>query len=384
MRMRVLLCWVVLGGCGFHPGAAPGDAAVPLADGPIADVRRIDGCVSFSQQLDTCTAPQGGDLALAGANTFDTDAGTLTGPTGPISVTTLQVMFANDVEADVLFVGTLSLAVDANLRATGTRPFAIVATGAVTFGTGAIIDVSVGGAGARTACDPPSAGQNDNGGAGGGGGGGFGAAGGAGGQGNSDGGPSAGGAAGAAVARPMGPIGGCPGAHGGTGADPGGAGGLAGGAFDLVSAGAITIANMAGINAGGGGGGGGTQTGSDFGDAGGGGGGAGGLVWLEAPHVHSTGILAANGGGGGEASGNGDAGNPGSPGPFSLARANGGAGNSSSGTDGGKGGAGSNPPGSAPGNPQQGGGGGGGGGVGFVIVVSPDQNLGNMVSPAPQ
>ena len=381
--MRAGLVSLAFAGCSFSvPPSAGGDAGgADSIDGIV-----VDACASFAQHLDTCAAPAGPSLQLTGMPVLDTDTRTLVdGDGSPLMMTAMHVTTTtNLVEVMAMFVEDLRLAEGTVLRVTGTRPLAIVATGLVRLEATSVIDVGDGGGGARITCGNAAAdGANDNGGAAGGGGGGFGAAGGNGGNGNSDGGQSAGGAAGPPIPLPEGPLGGCPGGRGGQGQDPGGAGGAGGGAIYIVSADRIELDATAGISAGGGGGGGGVRTSGNFGDAGGGGGGSGGMILLEAPRVRSEGVLAANGGGGGEASGNSQAGRPGMRARLSLTRAPGGAGGSSTGTNGGGGGDRQNPTGEVPSNVQAGGGGGGGGGVGFVRVVSPDQELGSMVTPTP-
>lgn len=380
--MRAVLALGLLGaGCGFSvapSGAAddqPGDGSVDVP---------VDACVSFSSQLDTC-GKAGPDTTLSGTLTLNTDSGELLQGTTPMPITSAVVATTtNQLEVRAWYVGILTLAANTQLRAVGSRPLAIIASGKVTFLMGAVIDVSAGGAGASTACNPgPTKGSDENGGAAGGGGGGFQGAGAPGGDGNKDGNGSTGGTAGPKLAAmPAGPLGGCPGAKGGVGGDPGGDGGPGGGAIYIASATEIELLAMAGINAGGGGGGGGKKQGSQFGDAGGGGGGSGGMIFLEAPRVRSAGTLAANGGGAGEGSGNGDAGNPGSPGALSTMRAEGGRGGSSSGSDGGKGSAAAALDGEGAAAPQNGGAGGGGGGAGYVRVRSADPMLGTGVSPA--
>ena len=383
--MRAVLA-LAFAGCGFSTPASPGlasDDQPPTADAS-ADTTPpipIDGCVSFSTQLDTC-ANGGGDLTLTGTNTINTDTGVFTSST--VTVTTNVVTTStNGVMVRVLYVGSLTFVANAQLRAVGSLPLAIVASGKISMATGALIDVSAGGAGAMTSCTGGATkGADNSGGGAGGGGAGYGGAGGKGGNGNSDGGGSTGGNAGTATTLPTGPRGGCPGASGGMGGDAAGDGGLGGGAIYVVSATQIELLAGAGINAGGAGGGGGKKVNSQYGDAGGGGGGSGGMILLEAPMIRSAGALSANGGGGGEGSGNGMAGVAGNAASLGNARATGGSGGSSTGADGGKGGAGAMVAGDPAANPQAGGGGGGGGGVGFIKVASPDQMLGAMVSPA--
>ena len=381
--MRAVLA-LALVGCGFSvPSNSGGSDDEPVRMDASID-QPLDGCVSFSSQLETC-GKTGAPLTISGMNTLNTDTGVMmNGTTTVMLASEIVVASTNQIELRVIYAGNVMFTANAQLRAVGSRPLAIIAFGDVSLGAGALIDVGAGGAGAFTMCPNGAArGENDGGGGGGGGGGSFAALGGKGGNGNSDGGGSDGGAAGVVVPLPAGPRGGCPGAGGGNGDQDGGEGGPAGGALYIASATQIELLSNAAINAGGGGGGGGRQSGLSNGDAGGGGGGSGGMILLEAPKVRSAGVLAANGGGGGEGSGDGDAGNPGARGPASTMRADGGKSGSPTGTDGGKGGAAATTAGDPPpGNPQAGGAGGGGGGVGYIKVTSPDQMLGSSVSPA--
>ncbi len=363
----------VLGACSFRMNATSidaGDAAIPDAD----------DC-QFSSQTDTCALglPQN-DLVLSGDSTYDTDAGTLNGMPAPhMRLTGKEGPF------DALLVRDFHMTLGATLRATGSVPFAVIAFDQIILDGNTRIDVGIGGAGARMACDNGAvAGTDESGGASGGGGGGFGANGGRGGDGNADGTSATGGAGGTAAATsPLGPLGGCPGAHGGKGDVSGGAGGLAGGAVYLVAKHQITIASSAGIQAGGGGGGGGGVGGGAFdnGDTGGGGGGAGGMIFVESAVIRSAGTLAANGGGGGEASGDGDSGNPGEDAQLGVTAAGGGRNGSPTGTDGGNGGAGTGAAQSVT-TASDGGGGGGGGGVGYVIILSPDAQVAPTSPPS--
>ncbi len=376
--MRAVLALALTTGCGFSTPGTP-QVAGPTDD---AGLDLPDACTTFSQQLDSC-AGTGADLTLSGMNVINTDTGILAAAAGPVAISSqLVTTTTNAMEVRAVYVGSLTFAANAQLRAVGSRPLAIVAAGKVYLLQNALIDLSAGGAGTMAACQGgPTKGQDDSGGAAGGGGGGFGGVGGMGGNGNRDGSGSTGGNYGIASPLPAGPHGGCPGAIGGAGGDPGGDGGLGGGTLYIVSASEIELLGGAVITAGGGGGGGGKKVQSQYGDAGGGGGGSGGMILLEAPKVHSAGALAANGGGGGEGSGNGSAGNPGTVGGTGTTRANGGSGGTPTGTDGGKGGAGVMIAGEPPGGADNGGAGGGGGGVGFIRVVSPDRVLGAMVSP---
>ena len=267
--MRAVLLWFVAA-CSFTHGSAgiAMDGSAGVRDGA------PDAACAFSTQLDTCGLSGTDDLTLTGANTYDTDSGTLMMGGTPLAVTHVQLA-ALEGPVDAIVVHDFHMTPASSLRATGSLPLAIVAFGAATLDGSAVIDLTAGGGGARTSCtNGAMAGENNSGGAGGGGGGGFGAAGGDGGPGNQDGTHSAGGSAGqAAATTPRGPLGGCPGAPGGKGDENGGAGGLAGGAIYIVAKQQITLASGAIINAGGQGGGGGHQSGLDNGDAGGGGGG---------------------------------------------------------------------------------------------------------------
>jgi hypothetical protein len=351
---------------------AMGDAAAPGIDAPSCD---------FSSQTDTCALGNpNNDLTLSGSNTYDTDTGLLNGVAAPhMRITGREGPF------DAIIVRNFHMTLGATLRATGSLPLGVIAIGSINLDATTLIDVGVGGAGARTTCDNGAvAGADDSGGAAGGGGGGFGATGGHGGSGDSDGTVSAGGAGGSAASpAPMGPLGGCPGAHGGMGDVAGGAGGTAGGALYLAAKLQIVMASSAGIQAGAGGGGPGLVGSGTFdnGDTGGGGGGAGGMIFLESPSVHALGVLAANGGGGGEASGNGEAGNPGEDAILGTAAAGGGHGGSSTGTDGGNGGAGTGAAQSVT-TINSGGGGGGGGAVGIIYIRAADKQVGTVSPPA--
>jgi len=111
------------------------------------------------------------------------------------------------------------------------------------------------------------------------------------------------------------------------------------------------------------------------------------MILLEAPRIAGPRAqVAANGGGGGEGSSDSQAGHPGARGLSTAARAPGGNGGPDNGADGGRGGSKGALVGETVMEVQNGGGGGGGGGVGFILIVSPDIDLGTMspgaVSPA--
>jgi len=384
MRARAVVVLVALGGCRALLGI---DDPQLVDGGGGGDGAAGDGCVSFSHQVDTCALPAAGDLVLAGSIGFDTDTGMLfeIADNTPIPATALTLTTsAGAIEA--LIVANLELGDSTQLRAIGSRPFAVIASGAITLATKAEIDVSSGGAGARPGCGgaTPIAGQDRDGGAGGGGGGGFQGSGGAGGNGNSDGVTSAGGGGGGAVAFPGAPLGGCSGARGGNdNNDVGGAGGGGGGAVYLVAAQKIELLQEADVSAGGGGGRGGAQHANFDGDGGGGGGGSGGMILLEAPLVRIAGTLAANGGGGGEGSGGIAPGSDGLAGVLGAQRASGGTGKSSTGSDGGAGGASTAIAGDRVTALSTGGAGGGGGGAGFVRLDAAAVDGTGIISPAP-
>jgi hypothetical protein len=336
-------------------------------------------------QLDTCDLPFA-DLTLTQSsvlNTIENEPGTLSpAPEGSVLIQDFETL-GEKVRAIV--VRNLVLADGVQLEATGDLPLAIVASGRVTLGLGAGINVSAGRAGARLACsDPAMVGATNTAGGGGGGGGGYGGAGGdgdAGGQGAAPGGQRSN-----SIGVQPGPFGGCPGAAGGAGsaAGAGGVGGPGGGALYIVAKEAIDLGNGV-INASGGGGEGG-EGGDDQGGrgGGGGGGGAGGMILLEAPSVLGVGAtIVANGGGGGEGGDDASGGRDGQDGQPSPTRALGGSGGSSGGA-GGAGGAGTSAAGETMNINSSGGGGGGGGGVGYIRIVAPVGGTVGIISPPPQ
>jgi hypothetical protein len=103
------------------------------------------------------------------------------------------------------------------------------------------------------------------------------------------------------------------------------------------------------------------------------------MILLEAPRiVGPRAQVAANGGGGGEGSNDSQAGNPGDRGTTTEGRAPGGQNGPLTGADGGRGGSTGSLFGETVTEIQKAGGGGGGGGVGFILIVSPDVDLGTM------
>lgn len=367
-----LLMYGLLAACSYDPATQTPDAS-ELPD-------PIDGCASFSGQVNTCMLVPTGSLDIGGSVTFDTNNGDLFAGAVPVDVQTLALATPSG-EVMAIVATTVNFRQGMRLRATGARPMAILAFDTIAFENDARIDVSLHGAGARVNCVNGAAkGQDQDGGAGGGGGAGFGGAGGGGGKGNDD--NSMGGVGGQPISLPPGILGGCPGANGGDdNNDIGGRGGLGGGAVYLAAARRIDLAVDSGIHAGGGGGGGGEQSGLAFGDAGGGGGGTGGMIVLEAATVAGSGTLAANGGAGGQGSGSQAEGAPGASGRFDATPAAGGSGTGSSGSSGGVGGA-TTPAGSVS-TRTTGAGGGGGGAAGFIRIIAPSGALTGVVSPPP-
>jgi hypothetical protein len=269
-----------------------------------------------------------------------------------------------------------SVSITASVRATGTKPLVILATGTITI-TGTL-DVSDGGANFNPSnCAAAGTPMTAQGGAGGS----FTGAGGAGGGVASGLGP----ASGATTSTPS-VRGGCNGANGsGTTA---GVGGRGGGAVYLIAGTSISVASTGTINAiGGVGTGAGASGGGASAGAGGGGGGAGGFVGFDAPAVTVAGIVFANGGGGGEGATPLKDGNDGAASASPSTAGSGGAGGAPRGGNGGAGSAGAN---RAGGNASAGGlcdrggaaGGGGGGGAG-MIYIHPAQTLGGQVAPPP-
>ena len=271
-------------------------------------------------------------------------------------------------------IAATDITINATLRATGTRPLVLIASGSIV--TTALIDVSsnrtpdralgIGAGGDPSVCAPGIRPVGRGGNAGGsfiglGGSGGFG----------SDG--STGGTPGATMTDVTELRGGCPGQNG-FNLDEGGYGG---GAVFLIAGKRIDV--QGGINASGAGG---------FGSSGGAnpgyGGGSGGMIGFEAPMITCSSLLLASGGGGGGGSTGAFEGGNGQD-PATTDPALGGLG-----ANGGTGGNGSMAaraaPGLAggPGNPagEVAGGGGGGGGAGLIKAPASAQ-LGTNVSPPP-
>ena len=269
-----------------------------------------------------------------------------------------------------------SVSVTATVRATGSKPLVILATGTITVDS--TLDVSDGGAnynpGSCSAGGTPTTAQ-----------------GGAGGSFTGRGG------AGGGVASGLGPTGGATtstpavrgGCNGGTGSGAtAGVGGRGGGAVYLIAKTSISVSATGGITAIGGAGAGASAPGdAASAGAGGGGGGSGGFIGFDAPTVTVAGIVFANGGGGGEGATPLKDGNDGGASAGPTMAGGGGSGAAPKGGDGGIGSSGATRAGgnaSAGGSCGRGGasGGGGGGGAG-MIYVHPAQTLGGQVAPPP-
>lgn len=402
MRASVFVLGLALGsqGCGFQSqpasrgpdDAAPVDGATPGSDAdPVADsgsgAITGDGCVTFSSLLDTCALPAAADLSILFAASYDTDRGELRFGGAVVPTTHMRLMTNDGGPVDAIIARDVTFSPNVILRAIGSVPFAIIATGTISLQGTSQINVADGGAGAQNACQalPFPGADRPNSAGGGGGGGGFGAPGGNGGAGNKD--AATIGIGNAASMIPRGLRGGCPGARGGVGGAPGGTGGLAGGALYVVAAGGIQLDDGAMLTAGGGGGNGGAlnnSTSDAIGNAGGGGGGSGGMIMLESPIIVGLRAkIAANGGGGGEGSDTENAGKAGFTGLTTVDRAQGGGGANVGGSDGGSGGSLASGGGNSVSEMLNGGGGGGGGSVGYIRIVPGDIQLGS-VSPAAQ
>lgn len=349
LALGVLGCAYNALGCGFA-GSDPGPMEEPPIDAPAVCVPGF---------VDLCAA-SAVPAEFSGSLDINTD-------TDPRCQSLPQP--AGGPEICLIYVSTISITNP--LRAHGTRPLALAATGDIVIS--GKIDVSSRrdqvepGAGSRTTgcgMTPP---MNDPGGAGGGAGGSFASSGGVGGEGDMDNNGGDKGAGGVpsgteALTRLRG---GCAGQAGGNGNDNGpppsvASGGRGGGAV-YVTGKSIHIAGS--IVASGAGGSGGLRNRDD----GGGAGGSGGAIVLEAASITITGLILAIGGGGGEgSSGEGD-GKDGED-ATTVSAAPGGT-MFPQGGDGGDGG--TNAAG-GDGKTAVGGGGGGGGGSGYIRIISPN------------
>jgi hypothetical protein len=249
----------------------------------LRDSTTCDGTVTH-----VCAHPLRGTLQLT-LETIDTD-------TDPRCETVTQA--AGNPPLCVLAAHEITVV--GQVRAIGSRPLVLFATGSVLVQTGASIDVSSqrggdAGAGASSGLCPQFARATSS--AGGGAGGSFGGQGGDGG--NGMGGTSAGLASQKLTVDQLGGIhGGCRGQDGSSTTGTAGLGGESGGALFLLAKTSVQIGTGATLLAGGAGGDGGGMLG------GGGGGGAGGLIAIESPAVTIAGAILSHGGGGGGGGGN--------------------------------------------------------------------------------
>jgi hypothetical protein len=364
------------------------DAAVDAGDDPVPVDARVDATVDARPDAgpppiadDVAHVPDDGefagtaDLALATALRIDTTALTIDDAAPPAGVVfDVWPQDGGGPELAVLHVRRLDVAATGRVRVTGRRPLVVIAGADIV--VAGIIDAgarrSEPGAGGAAAGGGPGAGgigrtslRSDSGG----GGGGHGATGASGGDAGCDlGGCSLdGGAAGVAYGAPTLAI--LQGGSGG-GATPMVDGcapkatGAGGGAIQLYAATTIRISGA--IGAGGGGGAGGSRCASNW--AAGGGGGAGGAIYLQAPALALTGIVAANGGGGGGSAGETGAGGDGSDGGLDTLRALGGRGGGRFSASGGLGGARAGTSTTGQDGPTAGNAGGGGAAVGRIVI----------------
>lgn len=333
------------------PSDAPTDPADPDGSGSAS-------CFGGGLVRLCLAVPPSAPLAITSNTTIDTDSSPLcAGYTGGPQGVPLCVIASTSV----------SIAAGQQLRATGSHPLVMVATGS--FIINGTIDVRAGAGGNPSTCGVPGIASGQQGGAGGS----RHGRGGSGGAAVSGTGPSAAQASTTVTFR-----GGCRGGNG-AGASPG-TGGSGGGAVYLIAP-RLTINGT--LDASGGGGGSATIAG------GGGGGGSGGFIGLDAPSITvSAGArIFANGGGGGEGATPKKIGTGGSSSGGPLSPAAGGSGGAKHGGDGGAGSSGSSLDGNAGGaggtcmrNGSSGGG--GGGGAGYVYVY-PAQSLQGSVAPPP-
>jgi hypothetical protein len=304
------------------------------------------------------------EVTIDAATTIDTAAGTVDPPLPGGAVLLASVV--QESGPSVMVIQAASITVTAAMTVRGDKPLILVAD---TIDLEALLDVSGGlgtagpggsatGLGDGSGTDGASSGSTGD---SAGGGASFGSVGG---KGGGVSGGAMGGIPGVMYGGPTLLVGGSGGgapSHPGTCTIRGGGGG---GAVQLTARTSITIAS--GVDAGGGGGEGGRGCGSD--GSGGGGGGSGGMIFLEAPMLLGSGMLAANGGGGGEgASTTGaNAGVDGTRGTLTNGGTGGVSGNS--GGDGGSGGAGSSGGVKGSDGVTEGNGGGGGGGTGRIYI----------------
>ena len=337
----------------------PGGPDAPAPDAPALPDAQV--CFGGGAGLEAiCLAkPPDGPRVFEGVTSIDTGA------------------FDGCVKSDrdelcVIVATDLAISPGATVRARGTRPLVLLASGSIAIdGTLEVASRVAGaqlGAGANSPlCATVTAPENRAGGPGGT----------MRGRGGAAGSSSFGGVS--VPAAPVSPVvglrGGCPG-RAGAGATPddhGGAGGPGGGAGHVLAGVSISVDGT--INASGGGGAGALES------AGGGGGGSGGMIVLEAPIVTGTGTVFANGGGGGEGAST-NSGNSGADPTAPTMPAQGGRGGAAQGGDGGNGSAGSTLAGQAGSNGFSAGGG-GGGGAGLIRVAPLPHAITGAISPPP-
>ena len=351
--------------CGFS-GAQGIDGGTPPPD---ADGPDVPTCVPDFVNL--CDLPAPTEAFLVGDVTIDTEN----------DVRCRTVMQSGGPDICLLYFTEIEVAAGATLFAHGSRPLALVATGAMRiFG---IVDVSskrsriaMPGAGSHPAglcmtTREPAGVLGPNGG-GGGAGGTFGTRGGNGATGDNDGQNLVGGLPGTAVPSLTMLRGGCNGQEGGVGRDlPGGLKGLGGGAVYLSAA---TMVVSGAVLAGGSGG------GTAGLDDGGGGGGSGGAIVLESASLRVSGLLLATGGGAGQGGDGRDLGFLGQDATM-ITAAPGGNNPQSTGVGGNGGTAGDGTSGAT----SVGGAGGGGGGSGFILLLGPEKDTtGSAIMPPPK
>jgi hypothetical protein len=336
----------------------------------------------------------GSDPLVLGSLTIDTTVLTVGAAGLPPGASFDPVpQWPNGPELAVLRVGSLEVTAGATVRAIGTRPLVILASGEVSIlGTldiaGRANTAGAGGHESRTGLgagdDAVASGAYSD---PGGGGAGHAIAGRAGGTAEADtllGGGGGGEYGDDAITTLDGGSGGGRGRPGGCGRVDGGAGG---GALQIYSAVRIMIGMEGAIEAGGGGGLGGLTCVAQNAGAGSGGG-SGGAIFLQAPEVDQRGVLAANGGAGGGGGSTTLTGNPGEDGRRDATAALGGEAQGSYGFAGGNGGFAETPPdvgSDAPGILGAGGNAGSGGGaVGRIRILTkmPFTDLGTTSPPA--
>jgi hypothetical protein len=373
------------------PITDPPDAGV-LVDAPVPIDARVDA------HIDAPIGPPPPDARVCFGNAPFTIC-LQSAPSAPLTITASQTIDTTSSplcaaiasEGDYCVLAATTISVEANVRATGSRPLVLVASDSITVIPGAIIDVGshrgvdpeIGAGADPAACAAGTLPGVDEESGGGGAGGSFAGKGGNGGAGGGSGLDPEGGAAGqssAAVTAFTELRGGCAGQAGASDDDDaGGPGGHGGGATLLIAGASITMAGRIDAAGQGGGGGGANAT------AGGGGGGSGGMIVLDAPVITNTGLLLANGGGGGEGSSGNSTGAVGAD-SVAAGAAAGGRLSSAPGGDGGPGSAIAAAGGGSDGvfsnnDDNRGGGGGGGGGAGLIKAPA---NVGGTASPTPR